>query len=748
MKISSKSILSPGRTDKYRDPAAAAVSSLSASLSRRLRTNGSLRSSGSGQASPMFPKKRGGGRSGGPGFENPEPSSPKVTCIGQVRVKTKKKKAQARKKNQQLRSRSQRRGGGGGEVSFRRIDRGNRSQRERNNNSQRWVHLPLTICEALRAFGAEFNCFLPCRSSCASDKEKAAEAEMSGGIGCGRGGGGSGDGGSTSCGAAIARWLVAMQDGEGGGKRREIEAVVKEEGDDETDGEGEDAIRRCRRRLGIEEEMEAAEGRDLVMETAGEGEGVSVCVPPKNALLLMRCRSDPVRMSALASRLWEASVTKNEIEEEDEEENNADIDDSGGEKNNAEEERIGGWEKVGTEGELELNLEAARDHHQQSEDLVSDEFFVVQDHNNNDLVVALAMEEEEGSGDEDPVTNTNPAPCTAMEEAKTGKEEAKVEESPEPIQAGEESKADATLSETEVDDQKLLDIEHVSDKDVRGEEDDDEDMVHDEEGRDTVEVVYVRPEKQKETASVSEGKVAEGKQEEKARPEALKEESEELSIVEAEQEEAPETHECDTKSGDPEPKGHKKSEGDDNEGDEEEEEEEEIHQSQNAEEAENQRLSDPNPKRDESSPVLPDSLLLMMREPKLSMEVSKETWVCKRDFIRCLPQRVNPINGRDEPQKKRLSVDSDRPPRRHIQPPRSSCSIPAASAGDASMATMIEQRLVSAAAYEPLVLTRCKSEPVRSTAKLAPDSCFWKTRKLEAAPPPPPQHHQAAEVGF
>nr|GMD74996.1 DNA ligase 1-like isoform X1 [Ipomoea batatas] len=46
--------------------------------SRRLRTNGSIKA---GQASPMFPsfaKKRGSA------FENPEPSSPKVTCIGQV----------------------------------------------------------------------------------------------------------------------------------------------------------------------------------------------------------------------------------------------------------------------------------------------------------------------------------------------------------------------------------------------------------------------------------------------------------------------------------------------------------------------------------------------------------------------------------------------------------------------------------------------------------------------------------------
>jgi hypothetical protein len=33
-----------------------------------------------------------------------------------------------------------------------------------------------------------------------------------------------------------------------------------------------------------------------------------------------------------------------------------------------------------------------------------------------------------------------------------------------------------------------------------------------------------------------------------------------------------------------------------------------------------------------------------------------------------------------------------------------------------------------AAAYAPLVLKRCKSEPLRSSARLAPDACFWKDR--------------------
>ena len=136
------------------------------------------------------------------------------------------------------------------------------------------------------------------------------------------------------------------------------------------------------------------------------------------------------------------------------------------------------------------------------------------------------------------------------------------------------------------------------------------------------------------------------------------------------------------------------------------------------------------------------------------MEVSKETWVCSTDFLRWLPEKRNqqqPVvrqkDGGDEP-KRRISVDS-KPPPIFLQPPRSSCSFPAAppmatavaaaaaangGGGRGSMATMSEQKLVGGGkGYEPFVLTRCKSEPRRSSAKLAPDACSWKNRKLESA---------------
>ncbi|RZC46581.1 hypothetical protein C5167_039526 [Papaver somniferum] len=118
MKISSKSIQSPGRhSGKFGESSA----SLSSSLSRRLRSNGSIK------RSPMFPT--GSQKKKGSSLETTaaEPSSPKVTCIGQVRVKTK-------KQGQKFRRRSKRKG----EKSDQK-KRNGRQTTERNNSSCRQV---------------------------------------------------------------------------------------------------------------------------------------------------------------------------------------------------------------------------------------------------------------------------------------------------------------------------------------------------------------------------------------------------------------------------------------------------------------------------------------------------------------------------------------------------------------------------------------------------------------------------------
>ncbi|GMI71260.1 hypothetical protein like AT5G03110 [Hibiscus trionum] len=76
MKLSSKPISSPCRPDKYPPQ-----------LMRFLRSRSASRSRGRSRSSPMFVKRKNAA------IETQEPSSPKVTCMGQVRVKLPKQTA-------------------------------------------------------------------------------------------------------------------------------------------------------------------------------------------------------------------------------------------------------------------------------------------------------------------------------------------------------------------------------------------------------------------------------------------------------------------------------------------------------------------------------------------------------------------------------------------------------------------------------------------------------------------------------
>ncbi|KAL6141992.1 hypothetical protein ACLB2K_060276 [Fragaria x ananassa] len=71
MKLPAKSISSPGRSDKFPPP-----------LMRFLRSNVRSKSRGRLRSSPMFVRKK-----NTTAVETQEPSSPKVTCMGQVRVR-------------------------------------------------------------------------------------------------------------------------------------------------------------------------------------------------------------------------------------------------------------------------------------------------------------------------------------------------------------------------------------------------------------------------------------------------------------------------------------------------------------------------------------------------------------------------------------------------------------------------------------------------------------------------------------
>ncbi|OMO74930.1 hypothetical protein CCACVL1_16412 [Corchorus capsularis] len=699
MKISSKSILSPGRT---REPSQI---SLSSSLSRRLRSNGSMKG---GQASPMFPTN---GKKRGCGFENPEPSSPKVTCIGQVRVKTKKQGKKFRA------CRSKRRG----EVSFRKVDHNNGSNSventsscqdynmghflsNNNNNSlhqqhqqqqecKKWVHLPLTICEALRAFGAEFNCFLPCRSSCMANNQRDKE-EKTGGSGSGnnnRNGNGSS---SSSCGAVFARWLVAVQEGEGEGKGREIELVVGGEEEDEIrrDSISSEMMMRSSQRRHVFENIDLNDCGDENMGDEEEAR-VSICIPPKNALLLMRCRSDPVKMAALANKFWEAPMPKDEEVEEEEAENGIE------EKEEEEEEVQKDVVNVEREGK-EVKFEEGIEYQEVSE--ISEMFVSCEATEEQEIPEVEAETEAESSFGgvveeklETSLKEENFIEC--QDQAKENEVEEDHQES---------MKTEETFPEVPLDLQKLQREEDVPDIEQETEEE--------------------QPQEEEETEAIIEEEFEENEK---------KQEEENTVEYQAIAEEVEEEEEEEEEGGASPPAA----------------EEQEAETTQGRSELECPETREPDPvdesKESESQQnLLPDCLLLMMCEPKLSMEVSKETWVCSTDFIRWLPERKKPQpvvkqkDGGDEP-KRRISIDSNKAPPILLQPARSSCSFPAAppmataaaanGPGGGAGSKVIDQKLVGGG--KGFVLTRCKSEPRKSSAKLAPDACFWKNRKLEPA---------------
>ncbi|ESW21419.1 hypothetical protein PHAVU_005G069300 [Phaseolus vulgaris] len=666
MKLSSKSILSPSRS---RDPPQI---SLSSSLSRRLKSNGSMKG---GQASPMFPTA---GKRRGCGFENPEPSSPKVTCIGQVRVKTK-------KQGKKIRARSKRRG----EASFRKAEQGGANangnanpnadltrqnsqgfQHHQNclkHRNQRWVHLPLTICEALR----EFSCFFPCRSSCMSSEKKDKGGGMEGG-GLVREG---------SCGNGLGRWLVALQDGDG--KGRGIELVMEKEMEDERErGERSHSQRRhvfedvdVDLVVGEEEEKKS---QDVVGEEE-EKARVSICIPPKNALLLMRCRSDPVKMAALANRFWESPVHKNKCQEEEKEGEEHD-DDSGDEDE----------QEVEDDDDKEQPIKVKEDDQQLQEEEVEGE--TKEDticERGTETMVVVCKEEEQAGKESYEIENGENLESNEFHEVKEEEEKDDLEANENAIDKGE------TLTHPEAHSD--LDNLKTEEKEVNLQEGKEEVRENNESS---------------ELSSTSETFTASEPENDDAEPEteAVTTETSEVSTEEEEEKLTPESETQDpTRDPNSDPESKERENGSKCE--------------------------------DRGRETLPECLLLMMCEPKLSMEVSKETWVCSTDFIRWLPERPVPAGGG-----KRLTGETytkskpkPKPSPSLMQPPRSSCSFPAVGgAAGVSMATMIEQKLMgskSGNGYEPFVLTRCKSEPMRSSAKLAPEACFWNNRKLEPHPP-------------
>lgn len=144
---------------------------------------------------------------------------------------------------------------------------------------------------------------------------------------------------------------------------------------------------------------------------------------------------------------------------------------------------------------------------------------------------------------------------------------------------------------------------------------------------------------------------------------------------------------------------------------------------------------------------LPACLLLTMYEPKLSMEVSKETWVCRTDFLHLNCQHPSYRHRRrlsqstaeatatmvtrlyetntDEVSEitNKTSLES-----KEVVTPMQDVSNPPPPAFLAADTKKLTANAVPMPT-QVLALTRwCKSEPIRSSLSLAPDACLWRDR--------------------
>ncbi|KAM7251715.1 hypothetical protein ACFE04_023598 [Oxalis oulophora] len=603
-------------------------------------------------------------RASGGGFENPEPSSPKVSCIGQVRVKTKIK--QARKNRTQTRSKSCRRN-----LSFRKLD-GDfeipnyqfQQQEGFADRNQRWVHFPATIC---RAFGAEFNCFLPCKSfSCMANNnnnnnESGKDEKINGSD-------------------TVARWLVTLQD----------EGAEKIE---------EDVISSTHRRHVFEEldiENFLHENNNTVL---GNDDDAVCIVPPKNALLLMRFRSDPVKMETLANKVWDCSQE-------------GDFD---GKNDGVKEEGKRGF------------FSSARNSISEEYGHRKVEIFMDRKEGCGELASKEDSVEEQESSDpikEDDLCNALNESVAFGDDEKDNDKAVYEEQVEEEIElSGYASNGDVMVDQLNLGNQEnetengCDEVVVIRENEIAAEEESTEAVLVKQE---EIEIGFEdlgKVECSSSSVSIEAENASELLGEEhKLKKEELFEESgiEAVAVVVAKEslDEVPESpEETDERS--------------------------ELELDQKMQEPEKTISGSEQTKQN----AVPDCLMLMMREPKLSMEVSKETWICSSDFIRCLPERRPKLKtldkteslGRDhkhEPEK-RPNIDPKPSINLQLQPPRSSCSFPVAPPLKVIPNRGSESTTAGSRTYELIELPRCKSEPRWSAAKLGPEACFWKNRKLE-----------------
>jgi hypothetical protein len=486
------------------------------------------------------------------------------------------------------------------------------------------------------------------------------------------------------------------------------------------------------------------EKKDEIFVVGKGGEGrVSVCIPPRNALLLMRCRSDPVRMAALATRFW-GSPAAASVEQVDNAALGGEEEDGGAEAADVNQARA----EVEASPDCGDPVEAEKD-----EQCRPNEEEVPMVWKDAALKVSLAEDEErenQGSDGVDLVADSKdeegiPATENAKEEVKGRrsisshssstalKEERKLQRLSSRRRTSTSSRTSSVSdkvgrrhsfsAETEgrrPSFSSLKDSRRASfaiDRDGRGlsfsiEQEhlvaEPKVLMASRKGKKN----SAEPESEKECAVVVAPNSAEEGQE-------SHDDGNEEATQSGEEDGTAQGEEMDQKVEKVETKG--------------EEEEGVVGQVQ-------QR---------KKSGELPDCLLMMMCEPKLSMEVSKETWVCSTDFVHWKSyqgknnhnrrQQKASASGNDaateEPKEEENAKDADESkdesvvnsapkPLLVVQKPP-----PPLKPATTEQKVKIQLPLVAnAAAYSPFVLKRCKSEPLRSLARLAPDACFWKDR--------------------
>ncbi|KAJ3686139.1 hypothetical protein LUZ61_015303 [Rhynchospora tenuis] len=745
--------------------AGAAAPSLSASLSRRLKTSGSVK----GAQSPMFTTVVGGRRNKGNGFETAEPSSPKVTCIGQVRVKGHKRRNKS--KVAILRSRSTR--VVGAEASFR---RGDEMAREKEclpgGRNQGWVYqIPVSICEALKAVGSEFNCLLPCsgRSFCSSS---SAKVNGEGTKGKRRG----------SCGAVFARWLM-LQESEEAKRAKELE--VEEEVEMEIDME----LERRKEELGmvvkeweekrIEEfEVEVAKKEEILVVGEEEGGRISVCIPPKNALLLMRCRSDPVRMAALANRLWGSPVRKVHVQEGEEREEEEEEEEEDGELGSNVQNKTAIVEEEVRERECEVPVseealcEAASTDLEMQVEVIDQNLVSSSDLGEGNDPVESNLSSEK-IGDDQCIDESEKGKECSHGEVRREENESISEEPSQPIvgslEVGDKAiETEIQQKEAEEQTEQLKGKRSTSCSPMR--------MKEEKKGR------HYKMRRQCSAKGGSSSREKEGRRHSfssegeprRSSFSSMKESRRSSFSIEGrrwsfsvEQEDIIIAAQGKLPKGSDKRKGCSPDTELEKENVEADTKQEKVNSTK---ETEGKEIV--NPKREETGKIcekemevkvserkkksgeLPDCLLLMMYEPKLSMEVSRETWVRPTDFINWKSHRRQnqqpKLNAASDTKEKpdtentgnKESQQDTHKDTQAVETANQDSLLPAVPASLPSLPPVVPVTVVKATEqtvkvelpvpaevlYAPFVLKRCKSEPMRSSARLVADACFWKER--------------------